>query len=156
MPDYKIIASDLDGTLLRGDMTVSEKNLSAMNELCEMGITLALTSGRTLYEIPEEVRENKNIRYITYSNGTAVYDKELGRDIISNRISKESVNAVFDGEDIRISCVLSADASAFLNPEYVIKALKNECGILSSGDLLAEYYSVMREAAFCEDMSEFR
>ena len=96
MPDYKIIASDLDGTLLRGDMTVSEKNLSAMNELCEMGITLALTSGRTLYEIPEEVRENKNIRYITYSNGTAVYDKVLGVDIISNRISKESVNAVFD------------------------------------------------------------
>ena len=68
----------------------------------------------------------------------------------------KSVNAVFDGENIRISCVLSADASAFLNPEYVIKALKNECGILSSGDLLAEYYSVMREAAFCEDMSEFR
>ena len=67
----------------------------------------------------------------------------------------KSVNAVFDGENIKLSCVLSADPSLYLSPEYIIKALKRECGILSSGNLLAEYSSIMREEAYREDMSRF-
>ena len=56
---------------------------------------------------------------------------------------------------IHLDAVLSADASSFLNPEYVIKALKTECGILSNPDLTKEYYSIMRTAAYKGDMSEF-
>ena len=68
----------------------------------------------------------------------------------------KSATVAPDGAEIVISCVLSADASAFLNPEYVIKALRGSCGILSCGDLTAEYYSIMREVAYREDMSLFR
>lgn len=67
----------------------------------------------------------------------------------------KSVNAVYDGKDIRISCILSADASAFLNPEYIIKVLKEKCKILSDPCIVNEGYSIMREAAYREDMSEF-
>ena len=59
------------------------------------------------------------------------------------------------GEMIHIDTVLSADASSFLNPEYVVKALKTKCGILSNPDLTKEYYSIMRTAAYKGDMSEF-
>ena len=68
----------------------------------------------------------------------------------------KSASVATDGQEIVISCVLSADASAFLNPEYVVKALKSSCGILSCGDLTVEYYSIMRNAAYCADMSLFR
>ncbi|MBE6644361.1 MAG: DUF2344 domain-containing protein [Ruminococcaceae bacterium] len=68
----------------------------------------------------------------------------------------KSVKTDFDGENIRISCVLSADASAFLNPEYVIKALREKLNILSDDDLTKEYYSIMRENAYLADMNEFR
>ena len=68
----------------------------------------------------------------------------------------KSASAVLDGELIVINCVLSADQSAFLNPEYVIKALKEECGILSDPCIVNEYYSIMRENAYRADMSEFR
>ncbi len=68
----------------------------------------------------------------------------------------KSAQCVLDGEIIRISCVLSADSSAFLNPEYIIKALKAKCGILSDPCLVNEYYSIMRETAYKADMSEFR
>ena len=60
------------------------------------------------------------------------------------------------GENIHIDALLSADASSFLNPEYVVKALKSECGILSNPDLTKEYYSIMRTAAYKGDMTEFR
>ena len=55
-----------------------------------------------------------------------------------------------------IDCILSADSSSFLNPEYIVKALKSSLGILSDPVLTREYYSVMRREAFCEDMTEFR
>ena len=57
---------------------------------------------------------------------------------------------------IHIDAVLSADASSFLNPEYVIKALKATVGILSDPDLTKEYYTIMRTEAFKGDMTEFR
>ena len=57
---------------------------------------------------------------------------------------------------IHIDALLSADASSFLNPEYVVKALKTECGILSNPDLTKEYYTIMRTEAFKGDMTEFR
>ena len=57
---------------------------------------------------------------------------------------------------IIISAILSADPSTFLNPEYVIKALRDKCGILSSDNLLSEGYSIMREEAYCDDMTIFR
>lgn len=68
----------------------------------------------------------------------------------------KSASAVFVRGEIRISAILSADPSAFLNPEHLIKYLRDECGVLSSENLLSEGYSIMRERAFCEDMSEFK
>lgn len=68
----------------------------------------------------------------------------------------KSAFAVKDGEKMVINAILSADPSAFLNPEYVIKALKDGCGILSSPDLTKESYEIMRLNAYFSDMSEFR
>lgn len=68
----------------------------------------------------------------------------------------KSASAVKDGDAIVINALLSADPSAFLNPEYVIKALRDGVGILSSDDLTAESYEIMRLNAYFADMSEFR
>lgn len=67
----------------------------------------------------------------------------------------KEVSAECREDSIHIDAVLSADASSFLNPEYVVKVLKTECGILSNPDLTKEYYSIMRTAAYKLDMSEF-
>ncbi len=68
----------------------------------------------------------------------------------------KSAEVRFDGEKLLLDCILSADPSSFLNPEYIVKYLREKCGILSSEDLTKEYYSVMREKAFLSDMAEFK
>jgi hypothetical protein len=68
----------------------------------------------------------------------------------------KSVQVSCNGDTLHLDAVLSADASSFLNPEYVVKALKSECNILSNPDLTQEYYSIMRTHAYKSDMSEFR
>ena len=67
-----------------------------------------------------------------------------------------NASAVLDGDFIRISACLSADPATFLNPEYLIKALRDKLGVLSSPDLTKEEYSIMRERAYFADMTEFR
>lgn len=67
-----------------------------------------------------------------------------------------SAEATKNGDSIVIKAVLSADPSAFLNPEYLIKALRDKCGILSSDNLLSESYEIMRLNAYLSDMTEFR
>ncbi len=79
-----------------------------------------------------------------------------GEAIVDIRPLIRTADAVFTDGNIRISCVLSADPSSFLNPEYIIKALREKCGILSAEDLTSESYSIMRERAYSADMSEFR
>ncbi len=79
-----------------------------------------------------------------------------GEAVVDIRPLIKSADAVLTDGQIRISCVLSADPSSFLNPEYIIKALREKCGILSSPDLTAESYSIMRNRAYLADMSEFR
>ena len=64
--------------------------------------------------------------------------------------------AVYDAGNIRIDCNLSADASSFLNPEYLVKYLRAACGVLSSGNLLAESYEILRHSAYAADMSDYR
>lgn len=60
------------------------------------------------------------------------------------------------GDDIIVDAVLSADPSAFLNPEYLIKALRDKCDVLTSPDLMSEQYEIMRLNAYFADMTEFR
>ena len=78
MQNFKIVSVDLDGTLLNRDMTLSEENKKAMAELTSRGILVVPNTGRTLSEMPPEVRDDEHVRYIIHSDGAAIYDKATG------------------------------------------------------------------------------
>ncbi|MBQ8320832.1 MAG: DUF2344 domain-containing protein [Clostridia bacterium] len=96
--------------------------------------------------------------------GAALAEEELwvlkstksGEAMVDIRPLVRSAVCVLDGDLLRINAHLSADPSSFLNPEYIIKLLRGKCGILSNGDLTSEWYSIMRERAYLDDMTEFR
>ena len=48
MSSYKVIACDLDGTLLNDDILVSDENLLAIRKLASDGVYFVPTTGRTL------------------------------------------------------------------------------------------------------------
>ena len=79
MPNYTIIASDLDGTILRDDKTISQENLDAIKKFTEMGGIFVPTTGRAIGEVPDFLLNNPDIRYIICSDGTGIYDKQTGR-----------------------------------------------------------------------------
>ena len=64
---YKLIAIDLDGTLLNSYGTISEKNKEAIKKAQEMGTEVVISSGRTIQaakSFANEVRANNYLIFI--------------------------------------------------------------------------------------------
>ena len=93
--NYKIIASDLDGTLLDSRGEVSAENMDAIAKLCEKGVVFAPCTGRTYSEIPEKILNIPAIRYVIHSNGAVVYDR-VSKNRILNCIPNDVVNKAMD------------------------------------------------------------
>ena len=106
---YKIVASDLDGTLMRQDMSVSDENFSAIKRLDESGVFFVPSSGRTLAEIPSFLKENPNIRYIIYSNGASVIDLKTN-ERISLCMTKNTITKILSVQD-RFGCHVTVRAN---------------------------------------------
>lgn len=99
--NYKIIASDLDGTLLYDVFSVSEENYKAIAEYSKMGGYLVPASGRSFYGMPRELVECKDIKYCISSNGAVITDTETGeRDevLISNELFDKMMNLTSEYE----------------------------------------------------------
>ena len=94
MRSYKIIASDLDGTLFNGRAEISEENQRAIRALTAHGVQFVPCTGRTFCDLPTSLREHPDIRYYICSNGALLYDKTTDTRIL-NAISPDVAAQVF-------------------------------------------------------------
>ena len=92
---YKIVASDLDGTLLDDNSEISLENMNAITELYEKGVFFVPSSGRSFSEMPDEIKTSKYIRYLIASNGAVVFDK-LTNDNIMMCMEKDFLKGILD------------------------------------------------------------
>ena len=72
--DIRLIALDLDGTLLDSQKRLSSRNKKALTECLRRGIHIVPTTGRTVSGIPQVVRELPGVRYAITTNGAVVED----------------------------------------------------------------------------------
>lgn len=70
----RLIALDLDGTLLNEKMHVSEKTREVMAECEKRGIEIVPATGRALPAVPEEVLNLPGVHYGIFTNGAVVRD----------------------------------------------------------------------------------
>ena len=71
---YKIIAFDLDGTLLNDVKEIPEENLRMLHRAAECGVQLVPATGRIYPGLPEQLRALPFVRYCICVNGAQVYD----------------------------------------------------------------------------------
>lgn len=93
---YKIIAMDIDGTLLNSYGEVSEKNKKAIEMALQKNIEVVLTSGRmpkAILPIANEINANK---YIISGNGAAIYDVQNDKIIYNSYMSKTKILEIID------------------------------------------------------------
>jgi hydroxymethylpyrimidine pyrophosphatase-like HAD family hydrolase len=51
MKNIRLVATDLDGTFLRNDRTISKRNLDALHQLGDRGILRVAATGRNLRKV---------------------------------------------------------------------------------------------------------
>lgn len=88
---YKLIAIDLDGTLLNSYGEVSKENADAIRNAKRKGIEVVLASGRmsnSILNIAEEIGADN---YIIAGNGALIYDLKNNKTLYNQCISKDKV-----------------------------------------------------------------
>lgn len=86
---YKLIAIDLDGTLLNSYGQVSEKNREALKKAQEKGVQIVLASGRSTNSVKNIANELGDNDYIICGNGSLVYDLQNNEIIYDKFIEKK-------------------------------------------------------------------
>ncbi len=95
MKDIKLIAFDLDGTLLNDNKELTEENRRALLEAAEKGIHLVPATGRLPGAAPECLK-GLPIRYAIFINGAEVVDMQTGQVISRTLIPWEQAISVFE------------------------------------------------------------
>lgn len=86
---YKLIAIDLDGTLLNSYGQVSEKNRLALKQAQENGTEIVLASGRSTNSVKNIANDIGDNKYIICGNGSLIYDLRKEEIIYDKFIEKK-------------------------------------------------------------------
>ena len=107
MDDIRIIALDLDGTLLDSDKNLSEANRAALAAAAAKGILVVPTTGRFFGMMPPAVRDLPFVRYAITVNGEQVYDRETDTAIVREELPLAQALEIMrflDGFDVIYDC----------------------------------------------------
>lgn len=93
---FRMIAFDLDGTLLTTDKKITKYTKEVLERALEAGIEVIPATGRPLKGVPEEFFHFPGIHYIVTSNGARVVERESRETIFSMLLSRECAKEILD------------------------------------------------------------
>lgn len=96
MSNYKLIAFDMDGTLLNSQKKISEKSIEAINKAMKKGKIVILNTGRCPAELEEYFDALDNIQYLNCVSGALVFDRKNNTKIYSKTLDIETVKKLLD------------------------------------------------------------
>ena len=96
MKNIKLVASDLDGTLLNKNKEITPRLFAALEKLDALGIYFVPSTGRPFGTVPQAIKELPFLKYVITSNGATIYDATEKKNIIENYLTPEAVNAVIE------------------------------------------------------------
>lgn len=87
--NIRLIAFDLDGTLLNSSKVISPHTRSVLERAAAKGAILVPATGRLQNNVPEEVLSLPSVRYVIAINGAAVYDLDEKKFLYRAELGKE-------------------------------------------------------------------
>lgn len=91
----KIVAIDLDGTLLHSDCTISSYSKEVIAEAAKNDIMVVPTSGRSFRSIKNQVGDIEGIKYCISGNGNVVTDIRTEDIIHNNKLPQYFVYRIY-------------------------------------------------------------
>ena len=94
--DIKIIASDLDGTLLNNNSQLTAYTQSVLRSFHENGAKIVFATGRAFGTVPESVLNFPFADYIICSNGATIYDLKKKALLKSFTLNEKSARRLIE------------------------------------------------------------
>ena len=88
--NIKLIASDLDGTIIDKNNKISNKNFVAINKIHNNNIDFVVCTGKS-YSVSKKICEQFNASYGVFGNGTHIVDLRTGKELLRKIISKNDL-----------------------------------------------------------------
>ncbi|MCA1950721.1 MAG: Cof-type HAD-IIB family hydrolase [Treponema sp.] len=99
MTNIKLLALDLDDTLLRDDLTISFHTKNVLKKVEESGVIVMLASGRSPNAMDRYARDlgmHKRPGYLVCNNGTTIIESHTGQVVKEFFLPIEAALAVYD------------------------------------------------------------
>lgn len=135
--NIRIVALDLDGTLLDSQKRLSPRNRAALERAAARGVHIVPTTGRFFGMMPEAVRDLPFVRYAITINGAQVYDRVRDEAIVREEIPLETalgVMELLDSHDVIYDCYrsnwgwmtesLQAKAADYATDEHYLRMVR--------------------------------
>lgn len=107
MNNIRIIALDLDGTLLDSAKRLSDVNRAALAAAAEKGILIVPTTGRFFGMMPPAIRDLPFLRYAITVNGAQVYDRQTDTALVREELPLDTalgIMRILDRYDVIYDC----------------------------------------------------
>lgn len=162
MADIKLIALDLDGTLLDDDhAAIPARNLRALRAAAERGAAVTIASGRAWALLTDVAAQLGVVRYAICSNGAAALDLESGEWLVRQGLPHGQANALFDllrrrrlpfevycsGKNLVERGLLELVRSAAVTPEF-LATFERHTDVVDSLDAATEELTVEKIHVF--------
>ena len=117
---YKLIAIDIDGTLLNSNGELTERTKEIIRRVVNKKVKVVLTSGRVTKSVKSIADKISADKYIICDNGASIYDISEEKTIWSKEIEK---NTVIDLMNVCIENNIYY--MVFTDKEIIVKDLKH-------------------------------
>ena len=116
MANIKLAALDVDGTLVRSDLSLSPAVIRAVESLWDAGITVSIVTGRSMGELILFRQAFPWIRYFVVSNGATGLDAETNHTFYENHLPLSVARAVEqEARNYPVMTEVYADGISYVN-----------------------------------------
>lgn len=96
MAGVRLVATDLDGTIVRADGTVSARTVAAFDACAAHGVDVVIVTGRPARWLGPVVEATGHRGTAVCGNGAVVYDLAAGRVVTSQTVARADVVALIE------------------------------------------------------------
>ena len=93
---YKLLALDMDGTLLNSQKKITPRTKSAINELIRRGIYVVIGTGRDLAEVSDYRNDFKGMNYAILMSGGLIFDFFNDKPVKVHGLDEETIFKLID------------------------------------------------------------
>lgn len=96
MPDIRLVALDLDGTVFNDEKEITPRTLEAIRAAITKGVDVIPATGRVASGVPEAFLRIPGVRYALTSNGASVVELSTGKPLVNLPFDAALASDIYD------------------------------------------------------------